>query len=126
MVRNDKHNTKKMLNPEEVKEIVEEPKQKSWNELTKEEKEEFFKRLNAEVKVKFVSGEIIGFNPFKVCASMPAQYNIKNYTTGKKMEFRWEHDVRRDIANNAIESNNIKYLEEAKFDVKNIKLNLEL
>jgi len=42
MVRNDKHNTKKMLNPEEVKEIVEEPKQKSLNELTKEEKEEFF------------------------------------------------------------------------------------
>jgi hypothetical protein len=41
--------------------------QKKWEELTKEEKDEIFKKINAEVKIKFNNDEIIGFNPFKVC-----------------------------------------------------------
>ena len=106
--------------------VVEEPKQKSWNDLTKEEKSEFFKRMEGEVKVKFASGEIIGFNPFKQCCSMPAQYHYRSYTTDKKMAFRFVHDLVSDIETNGVETNNIQYLEEAKIKAKHMTLNLEL
>ena len=104
----------------------EEPKQRSWNDLTKEEKSDFFKKMEAEVKVKFASGEIIGFNPFKQCCSMPAKYQYRNYTTDKKMAFRFVHDLVSDIETNGVETNNIEYLEEAKIKANHMTLNLEL
>lgn len=100
--------------------------QRSWNDLTKEEKADFFKKMEAEVKVKFASGEIIGFNPFRQCYSMPAQYNYINYTTGKKMDFRFVHDLVLDIETNGVETNNIQYLEEANIKAKHMTLNLEM
>ena len=102
---------------------VEEPKQNSWNDIPNEE---FFKKVKAEVKVKFTSGEIIGFTPFKQCCSIPPQYHLKNYTAGKKINFRFVYDFISDIEINGVESNNIEYLEEAKIKAKHMKLNLDL
>jgi len=99
---------------------------KDWSDLSKEEKQEFIKRMDCEVKVKFSSGEIIGFNPFKVCASFPTQYLVKNYSNGGKMEYNWEEKLKQKIKNNGVESNNVKYLEEANIDIGNVKLNSEL
>lgn len=116
-----------MITPEELKQRrVEVSKQKSWNDLTEEEKSDFFKKMKAEVKVKFASGEIIGFNPFKECCSMPPQYQFKNYTNGKKMNFKFVHDLVSDIETTGVETNNIEYLEEAKIKAKHMTLNLEL
>lgn len=106
--------------------VVEEPKQRSWSDLTKEEKADFFKKMEAEVKVKFASGEIIGFNPFKQCCSLPAQYHYRSYTPDKKMAFRFVHDLVLDIETNGVETNNIQYLEEAKIKAKHMTLNLDL
>jgi len=100
--------------------------EKKWEELTQEEKNEFFKKLNAEVKIKFNNDEIIGFNPFKVCCSLPAQYILKNYTNGKKIEWREEFEFKNYIKINGIETNNIKYLEEANIETSHLQLNLEL
>lgn len=108
-----------MINPEKSN-------QRSWDDLTEEEKEEFIKRMEAEVKVKFTNGVIIGFNPFTLCCSMPAQYMYKNYTAGKKMEFRLANDLVLEIETNGVETNNIRYLEEAKIKAKHMTLNLEL
>jgi len=99
---------------------------KSWSDLTKEEKEEIKTKMSCEVKVKFLSGLIIGFNPFRVCASFPAKYLIKNYSNGGTMEYKYEHELKLNIMKDGIESNNVKYLEEAQMIVDNIKLNLEL
>jgi hypothetical protein len=100
-------------------------KQKYLNDLTNEEKDDFKKKMMAEVKVKFVSEEIIVFNPFRICASFPAKYHIINIITNK-MEFRDVYQIQADIKNNGIETNNIQYLLDSKFDVKNLTLNLEL
>ena len=100
--------------------------QKKWEELTKEEKDEIFKKLNAEVKIKFNNDEIIGFNPFKVCCSLPAKYTLKNYTNGKKIEWREEFEFKNYIEINGVETNNIEYLEEANIKASHLQLNLEL
>lgn len=100
---------------------------RSWNELTEEEKNEFRKRMACEVRVKFTSGEIIGFNPFRECCSMPPKYTVTYYTSGqKKGEFLFVHDVIHNIENNGLETNNIQYLKEAKFKVDHIVLNENL
>jgi len=107
-------------------EIKKEQVTKSWDELTKEEKSDIIKKMSSEVKVKFTSGEIIGFNPFRICASFPAKYQIKNYTLNNKYEFIFEHNLHSKISNYGVETNNIEYLKEAKFKVNNILLNVEL
>ena len=96
---------------------------KKWDELTQEEKNNIFKKMRAEVKVKFTSGQIIGFNPFNLCASLPAQYTLKDYTNGGKIEFRFEHIFKSDIAMNGIETNNIDYLEEGNISASHLTLN---
>lgn len=106
--------------------IKKEPVCKSWDELTKEEKSDILKKMSSEVKVKFISGEIIGFNPFRICASFPAQYQIKNYTLNNKFELILKNDLHMKITNYGVETNNIEYLKEAKFQVNNILLNVEL
>jgi hypothetical protein len=104
--------------------------QKSWSELTKEERDEIFKKLNCEVKVKLENGRVFGFNPFKECASLPPQYNLRwlpLYDNEKpKGQFMFCHDVFRMVNTQGIESDNIAYLTEAKFDTKNMKLNLNI
>jgi len=62
--------------------------QQKWEELTQEEKNKIFKKLNAKVKIKFTNNEIIGFNPFTVCCSLPTQYTLKIYTNGNNMAQR--------------------------------------
>lgn len=100
---------------------------RSWNDLTEEEKNEIRKRMDCEVKVKFTSGEIIGFNPFRQCCSMPPKYTVTYYTSGqKKCEFKFVHDVIHNIENNGLETNNIQYLKEAKFKVDHMVLNENL
>ena len=106
--------------------VEEHPKPIPWDILTDEQKRDFFEKINTEVKVKFASGEIIGFNPFKQCCSMPAQYHYRSYTTDKKMAFRFVHDLVSDIETNGVETNNIEYLEEAKIKANHMTLNLEL
>ena len=104
--------------------------QKSWSELTKEERDEIFKKLNCEVKVKLVDGRIFDFNPFKECASMPPQYNLRwlpLYENEKpKRQFMFCDEVFHMVATEGLESDNIEYLNEAKFDTKNMKLNLNI
>lgn len=56
---------------------------------------------------------------------MPTQYRLHNYTTGKN-EFRFECQFREDVTNNGVETNNIEYLKEANFCIKNIKINTDL
>lgn len=103
---------------------------KDWFELTKEERAEIFKKLNCEVKVKLVDGRVFGFNPFKECASMPSLYNLSwlpLYNNEKsKRQFMFSDEVFRMVANEGIETDNIDYLNEAKFDTKNMKLNLNI
>ena len=82
--------------------------------------------MHVEVKIKFDNGEIVGFNPFKVCASMPPQYTLKNHTTGKKMYFEFTDKFIHTIENNGIETNNIQYLEECNIKANHLKLNLDL
>jgi hypothetical protein len=103
---------------------------KSWSELTNEERDEIFKKLNCEVKVKLKNGRVFGFNPFKECASLPPQYNLSwlpLYNNEKpKRQFMFCDEVFRMVANEGIETDNIDYLNEAKFDTKNMKLNLNI
>ena len=103
---------------------------KSWAELTNEERDDILKKLNCEVKVKLVNGRIFGFNPFKKCASMPPQYNLRwldLYDDEKpKRRFMFCDDVFHMVATEGIETDNIEYLNEAKFDTKNMKLNLHI
>lgn len=100
---------------EETNSTQEEEPMRTLNDLTKEEKSEFWKRMECEVRVKFTSGEIIGFNPFRQYFSFPAKYTVTYYTSGqKKCEFKYVHDVIHNIENNGVETNNILYLEEAK------------
>jgi hypothetical protein len=94
--------------------------------LTQKEKNKIFEKLNAEVKIKFNNDEIIGFNPFKVCCSIPAKFTLKNYTNGKKIEWREEFEFKNYILRNGVETNNIKYLEEADIKTSHLQLNLEL
>jgi hypothetical protein len=100
--------------------------QKNGKKLTQEEKNNIFEKLNAEVKIKFNNDEIIGFNPFKVCCSIPAKFTLKNYTNGKKIEWREEFEFKNYILRNGVETNNIKYLEEADIKTSHLQLNLEL
>jgi hypothetical protein len=103
---------------------------KSWSELTKEERDDIFKKLNCEVKIKLVDGRIFGFNPFKECASMPPQYNLSwlpLYDNEKpKRQFMFCDEVFRMVATEGIESDNIDYLNEVKFETKNMRLNLNI
>jgi hypothetical protein len=103
---------------------------KSWSELTKEERDEIFKKLNCEVKVKLLNGRIFEFNPFKECASLPPQYNLSwlpLYDNEKpKRQFMFCDEVFRMVATEGIESDNIDYLNETKFDTKNMKLNVNI
>ncbi len=103
---------------------------KSWSELTKEERAEIFKKMNCEVKVKLENGRVFGFNPFKECASLPPQYNLTwfpLYDNEKpKGQFMFCDEVFRMVANQGIETDNIDYLIEAKFDTKNMRLNLNI
>jgi hypothetical protein len=74
--------------------------------------------LTQEEKVKFTSGKIIGFNPFKLSESLPAQYTLKDYTNGGKIEFRFEHIFKSDIAMNGVE--------EGHFSASHLTLNPDL
>ncbi len=99
----------------------------NFNDLNAEERSNIIKKLiDTEVKVQFSSGVIIGFNPFSICASMPPQYRIKNYTSGKNMEFMFVDKLKFEIENNGIETNNIKYLKEKNFKTIHMTLNTEL
>lgn len=108
----------------------EENKQKSWSELTKEERNEILKRMKCVIKVKLNNGRIFEFNPFRECASLPPHYNLNwlpLYNNEKpKGQFMFCDEVFHMVATEGIESDNIEYLNEAKFDTKNIKLNLNI
>jgi hypothetical protein len=103
---------------------------KSWSELTKEERADIFKKLNCEVKVKLENGRVFGFNPFKECASLPPQYDLiwlPLYNNEKpKRQFMFCDEVFRMVAKEGIETDNIDYLNEAKFDTKNMKLDVNI
>lgn len=108
---------------------------KSVDSLSSDEMSNFLKKCNTEVKVRFKTGEIIGFYPFKKCMSMPARYACTIYLNKDsigsleypyKLEYIEETTFIRKIDEYGLESNNIQYLSEANFNVSNITLNLKL
>ncbi len=103
---------------------------KSWSKLTKDERDEGLKKLECEVKVKLVDGRVFSFNPFNKCASIPPQYNLSwfplYHDEKPKRQFMFCDDVFHMVNTQGIESNNIEYLNEAKFYTKNMKLNLNI
>lgn len=104
--------------------------QKNWSELTQEERDDIFKKFKQEVKVKLVNGRVFAFTPFKQCASLPPQYYIKwlpiYLNENPKSHFMFCDDVFRMVNTEGIESDNIEYLNEAKFHTQNIRLNVNL
>jgi hypothetical protein len=103
---------------------------KSWSELTKEERDEIFKKINCEVKVKLVDGRVFSFNPFKELASMPPQYNLSWLplydNEPPERQFMFCDEVFRMVLTQGIETDNIDYLNEASFDTTNLQLNLNI
>lgn len=98
---------------------------KKWDDMSQEEKNEIFKKLNSTVKVKLETGYIFEFKPFLQCASMPPQYSL-TWLPHNKTEFMFCDQVFNMIATQSIETNNIEYLNECKFNTKHIQLNLNL
>lgn len=89
----------------------------------------YFKKIRSEVKVKFTNGKIIGFRPFSICCSVPSKYAYINYSYDKnnyKKEFCLVSDMFDNIETNAIETNNIEYLEEVGIKTIHMKLNYDL
>ena len=103
---------------------------KNWSYLTKEERAEIFKKINCDVKVKLVDGRVFSFNPFKELASIPPQYNLSWLplydNEPPERQFMFCDEVFRMVLTQGIESDNIDYLNEAKFDTKNMRLNLNI
>lgn len=104
--------------------------QKDWSELTQEERDGFLKRLKCEVKVKLVDGRVFGFNPFKECASLPPQYNLRwlplHDNDKPKGQFMFCDEVFYMVKTQGIETDNIEFLNETKFDTTKLKLNLNI
>lgn len=106
----------------------EQDRREKINQIDKKSKQNVDKKndYDNEVKIKFMSGEIIGFNPFMECLSMPPMYKFNNYTTGEKYNFEGVSELIHKIENYGIETNNIKFLEEAGIKSNHMVLNLEL
>lgn len=104
--------------------------QKNLSELTQSERDDIFEKLKCEVKVKLLNRGVFAFTPFKQYASIPPQYYIKwlplYVNENPKSHFMFCHDVFHMINTEGIESDNIDYLNEAMFQTKNMKLNLNL
>lgn len=100
-------------------------KQLNWSELSQEERDKILQKFNCSVKVRLNNGIMFEFNPFRQCASMPPQFCLNwlpLYENDKpKRQFMFCDDVFRMVAMEGIESDNVEYLKEAKFDTKNIK-----
>lgn len=104
--------------------------QKSWSELSGEERNNVFNKISSVVKVKLWNGRIFEFTPFMQCASMPPQYQLKwlpfNDFDKPRREFVFCDEVFRIVEKQGVESDNIEYLNETKFNTKNMKLNLNI
>lgn len=103
---------------------------KNWSELSKTDKEEIFKRLQCSVRVKLNNEQVFEFNPFRVCASMPAQYTIKwilPISNAKPcVQNIEEYEMFKLVELQCVETNNLQYLTEAKFKTINIVENQNL
>ena len=73
---------------------------------------------------------MFSFNPFKECASLPPQYSLRWLplydNEPPERQFMFCDEVFRMVLTQGIESDNIDYLNEAKFDTKNMRLNLNI
>ncbi len=103
---------------------------KNWSELSETEKEDILKRLKCSVKVKLNTEQIFEFNPFRVCASLPAQYSIKWIlpipNAKPNIQYVEEHEMFRLVELQGVETNNLQYLTEAKFKTTNMVENQNL
>jgi hypothetical protein len=103
---------------------------KNWSELSETDKEELFKRLKCSVRVKLNNEQVFEFNPFRVCASMPAKYTIKWIlpipNAKPQIQYIQEHEMFKLVELQCVETNNLQYLTEAKFKTTNIIENQNL
>ncbi len=103
---------------------------KNWSDLSETDKEEIFKRLQCSVKVKLNTEQVFEFNPFRVCASLPAQYNIKwilPISNAKPtIQYIEEYEMFKLVELQGRETNNLQYLTEAKFKTTNMVENHNL
>jgi hypothetical protein len=117
-------------NEEDFNEQISKSEMKRWVELYLQENADTFKRIECKIKVKLENGKIFEFNPFIECLIMPPKYELRwlpLYNNEKpKVQFMFCNDVFEMVATEGIESDNIDCLNEAKFDTKNMKLNLNI
>lgn len=110
-----------------------------WQELTVEQRKAIMTRLEAYVKIKFDSGEIITFQPFRQTASMPPHFIVDMVTEPSTLfkQYIGEDDslnyicmcvdiLKQLIKDHGIETSNIQYLKEAKLEADHLRLNLNL
>jgi hypothetical protein len=102
----------------------------SYKELTEKERNDIFKKQHCQVKVKLNNGQIFEFNPFRKYEGISSQFNIRwlplHDFEKPRISYTLCDDVFHMVATEGVESDNIYYLNEANFDIKMMKLNLNI